>query len=463
MTLSASLLLTCLTLVSAAPGGTLTLDQALREAKEKNLDLKAAHARLLQAHEISGKVWANYLPQIALGASYTRNQYGAAIDMPTGYYIRDVGSPAMGGPAFDPTQPIGPENPPGAPSNYVMYPSGYDAITIQKKDQLGAQVSVSQALIAPALWPAIQNAYVAEEVAELGVANAENELLFAVAQLYYGAASLKEVVGVQERLLENARTREKDAKVRVDAGTVPPIFLIRAQIDRARAEQDLLRAQNAFASARVALSTLLDRDADFDVVRPADPEAGAMSADLGDRVDDRPDVRLVRRSLDLAEGSRDGVWYKYLPNLGLQGTWRVANMKGFTDAYDAWAITLGLSWTLWDGGAREIELRESRAKLMEAELTRQATERKARDEVVRARLDLDSARAARIKADEQRRLAQENMRLVTVSYQSGAATQVELSDATTALAAAEVGAVAEALNAQLAALRVQKAVGAFRP
>jgi len=461
MTMTTSLLLAWMTLVAATPGPTLTLDQALGEARQKNLDLHAARARLEQAHEISSKVWAGYLPQIALGASYTRNQYAASIDMPTGYYIRDMGSPVAGGPAFDPTKPIGTDNPPGAPSNYVMIPSGFDALEIQKKDQLGAQVSVTQALLVPALWPAIKNAYVAEEVADLGVANAENEILFAVAQLYYGAAGLKEVVAVQERLLENARTREKDAKVRVDAGTVPSIFLIRAQIDRARSEQDLLRARNAYASARVALSTLLDRDADFDVERPADPESS--SAVDATTIDGRPDVKLARRSLDLAENSDDAVLYKYLPNVVLQGLWRIANTKGFSDSYDYWALTLGLSWTIWDGGSRESEQREARAKVREADLVRQATERKARDEVTRARLDLESARAARVKAEEQRRLAQENMRLVTVSYQSGTATQVELSDATTALAAAEVGAVAEALNAQLSALRVQKALGAFNP
>lgn len=459
--MTTSLLALWMTLVAAAPGPTLTLDQALDQAKTKNLDLQTARARLDQAHEISGKVWAGYLPQIALGASYTRNQYGAAIDMPTGYYIRDMGSPVAGGPAFDPTRPVGVDNPPGEPSNYVMIPSGYDALEIQKKDQLGAQVTVTQALLVPALWPAIENAYVAEEVAELGVANAEHEILFAVAQLYYGAAGLKEVVAVQERLLENARTREKDAKVRVDAGTVPTIFLIRAQIDRARSEQDLLRAQNAFASARVALSTLLDRDADFDVERPPEPE-GAVAGDPT-ALDGRPDVKLARRSLDLAQGADDGVLYKYLPNLVLQGLWRIANTKGFSDSYDYWALTLALSWTIWDGGSRESEQREASARVREADLARQATERRARDEVTRAKLDLDSALSARVKADEQRRLAQENMRLVTVSYQSGTATQVELSDATTALAAAEVGAVAEMLNAQLSALRVQKALGAFHP
>ncbi len=447
------------TVAHAAP--TLTLDQALRDAKERNLDLQSARARLEQAREISSKVWAGYLPQIAVGASYTRNQYAAAIDMPTGYYIRDMGSPLGGGPAFDPTKPVGTDNPPGAPSNYVMIPSGYDAIEIQKKDMLGAQVSVTQALLVPALWPAIQNAYLAEEVAELGIANAEHEVLFAVAQLYYGAAGLKEVVAVQERLLENAVMREKDAKVRVDAGAVPSIFLVRAQIDRARAEQDLLRAHNAYASARVALSTLLDREGDFDVEHPAEPEAALAGG--ADRLDERPDVRLIRRSFDLAEGADDGVVYKYLPNVVLQGLWRVANTKGFSDAYDYWAVTLGLSWTLWDGGARESEQREASAKVREADLARQATLRRARDEVRRAELDLASARASLVKAEEQRRLAAENMRLVTVSYKSGAATQVELSDATTALAASEVGAVAESLNVQLSALRLQKASGAFHP
>jgi outer membrane protein TolC len=468
MNAASALLVLWMSATSAAPP-VLTLDAALQEARERNLDLKAAQARLAQADELSARVWAAYLPQVSAGAAYTYNQPSATMTLPTGYFIRQMtdaqGNPdtSQGGPAFDPAQPMSPANPPGLPSSYVLYPSGMQDVTIVKQHQLGGQLQVTQGLVLPALWPAFRNAELARDVAGTGVEVARREVLFAVAQLYYGAVALKEVEAVQQRLLENSRAHEADAEVRVKAGTAPQIFVIRAQIDRTRIEQDLQRARNAFASARVALGTLLDHPEEFDVEHPPEPQAPYGTPDelAGAALRDRPDVRLADRGLALAHGGHDAVLYKYAPNLALSGLYRVANMKGFSDSYDAWAVTLGLNWSLWDGGARESERREGAARVVEAQATLQSAQHKARDEVRRAVLDLESARANRLKAEEQARLARENMRLVSVAYSSGTATQVDLSDATTALAAAEVGAVTEALNVQVATLRLQKAVGAF--
>jgi len=72
-----------------------------------------------------------------------------------------------------------------------MVPSSLIEATIQPLNQLGAQAQLSQAIIAPALWPAIRAAYLGEEVAKLNVENARREVLFGAAQLYYGAAALK--------------------------------------------------------------------------------------------------------------------------------------------------------------------------------------------------------------------------------------------------------------------------------
>jgi outer membrane protein TolC len=55
------------------------------------------------------------------------------------------------------------------------------------------------------------------------------------------------------------------------------------------------------------------------------------------------------------------------------------------------------------------------------------------------------------------------MQLINVNYQAGAATQIDISDANTALEASELGLIAETLNSQLSALKVLKAAGAFNP
>src|SRR6266545_2914853 len=205
----------------------LTLDDALRLADERNLDLKAAAARLRQAQQATWKAWAGYLPQV--------------------------------------TAPPAPE------SQELVFSS----ITVVPEEQLQGQIDATQVLFSPALWFGIQAASRGADVADISVQGARRDILFGTAQAYYGVASLRQAKQVSERLLEIAQRQEKDAKVRFQAGTIAKVGLLRAEIDRARAEQDLRRARNSYETARIGLATLLDRPADFDIVDPEEPKLPA--------------------------------------------------------------------------------------------------------------------------------------------------------------------------------------------
>jgi outer membrane protein TolC len=239
---------------------------------------------------------------------------------------------------------------------------------------------------------------------------------------------------------------------------------LRAEIDRARAEQDLLRSRNAYDSARLSLAALLDRDAAFDVSEPPDPPAPGEAAALEKAaLAERADLQAARLAEEVAASLRAATSMRYLPTLGAFGRYQVANVGGFTGQNDSWAVGLGLNWALFDGGLREAELREGSARIAEATAARRSAEVKALTEVRQALLDWESAKANAIKAREQRDLAAENQRLVDVSFKAGAATAVEQADATATLRNAEIAATTEALSAQLAALRVLKAAGEFAP
>jgi outer membrane protein TolC len=434
---------------------TLTFQEVLVLMESQSLELKAARARLDQARTLSSKAWSGYLPQLSAGGSYTRNSNEAVLPFITGYAIRQV-RPTAPPPAEDPNPGL-----PGAPTEYALVPSAIQEISIQPANVFGAQVQLNQAIIAPALIVAIRNAGLAGDAAELSVEAARREILFAAAQLYFGAAGLKQAVAVQERLLEVNAARMKDTQIRYDAGTLPKVALLRAQIDLTRAEQDVLRARNAYRGVVMSLATLMNEPADFEVVVPEQPELPAGLEELEASALKRPDVEATRVNVALARGTRSSVLWRYAPNVGLSGAYRWSNATGFTGQSTSWLVTVGLNWTLWDGGLREAELRESNARITEAEANSQASENRARDEVRRGLLDLESARANRAKAEEQLQLARESQRLVDVNFRAGVATYLEVADANTALMAAETGFVGETLNASLAALRVLKAAGRF--
>ena len=453
--------------VASAPQAlpVLTLDEALSQASRDNLDLKSARARLDQAATGVQKAKSARLPQISLSGGYTYNNLEAVISLPTGYYLRDLGDAGVGlnGPAFDPSQPLSPTNPPGVPSSMTMIPSGFNEATIQKHNQLGGQLSVNQVVWAPALEAAIDLAQAGEQTAAAGIEAGRRELLFAVAQLYYGAVAAREASRVQDQLVAANVEHENDARKRVDAGVMPKVALLRAQIDRSKAEGDRLKALNGYASARSALAALLNREPDFDVDMPPEPPGLDDPSKLEQGLGDRPDIRAAEAGLRLAEKGERAVQQSFLPSVGLQGAYRAANISGFVGQATSWFITLGINWTVWDGGLRDAQRAEARGRMAEADAAVQGARVKARDELRRALLDLESAQANRTRADELVTLAREGRQLVELGFKAGTATYVEVSDANVALAGAEMAQVAERLNAQLALLKVARAGGRFDP
>jgi outer membrane protein TolC len=412
-------------------GPPLSLDQALDLAGQRNLDLHALGAQLDQAAEITWKALSLYLPQVTASGQYVRQ------DEVKGLTAYPNGAGGV---------------------NFVQFEQ-------QKDGLLAGSVNATQMLVSPQLWFGIGGAKQSQRAATLSLENGRRQVLFGVARAYYGTAALKQAVEVAQRLLEISQRQERDAQVRYQAGAVPKVSLIRAQIDRARAEQDLQRAKNSYLAAKEQLAALLDRDTAFEITDPPDPALPALDPEQLSRqaVQDRPDVQSARVSVDAERENKKSVWSRYFPNIQAFATYQAANQVGLNGKHDAWIYGLQAQWTLLDGFRRESDVRESKARVAEAEAHALGAEVRARTEVAQALLDLDSARANARKAKEQLDLAAENLRLVDVAYRAGTATAVEQADATAQLRTAEIGATQENLNVQLASLSVLNATGAFNP
>ncbi len=440
---------------SPAPAGkrkVLTLREAIDSARTQNLDIQQLDAKVQQARQLTWKAWSSYLPQVNAGVQIARNQYEVSFTLPGGYWIRDMGSPQG---------PPGGGSVPGEPTNYSTYPSSTIDSTVVPLVQTNGQVKASQALIAPQAIVLIQNAYKAEKTIDYNIQQARRDVLFAVAQLYYGVAALQELTVVQERQVVLTKERERDSRVRFEAGTGTKVGLLRAEIDRAQAEEDLKRAQIDFERARLALATALDRPDDFDIVIPQGPPPPTGSNLEQQALDLRPDVKAAAENLELAYGQRMQLYMQYLPSIGAFGAYNYASTSTFNPNAFSWQVGLGLTWTIFDGGLREASIREATAKIAEADAFKRQTDLKAVTRVKEAQLDLQGAIANRAKARERTSLAQENARLVDVAYKAGAATYLESTDSVQTLRQAEVGLVAESLNVDLATLKLLNAVGAF--
>ena len=436
----------------AAKRKVLTLREAIDSARRQNLEIQQLDARVQAARQLTWKAWSTYLPQINAGVQLARNQYEVSFALPSGYWVRDMGTPQG---------PAGGGSVPGEPTNLSVYPSGVTDSVVQPMVQTNGQVKLTQALVAPQAMVLISNAYKAEKTIDYNIQQARRDILFAVAQLYYGVASLQELTVVQERQVVLTKERERDSRVRFEAGTGTKVGLLRAEIDRAQAEEDLKRAQIDFQRARLALATALDRPDDFDIVIPESPPQPKGDDLEKQALDLRPDVKAAAENLELAYGERTRLYMQYLPSIGAFGAYNYASTSTFNPNAFSWQVGLGLTWTILDGGLREASIRELSARIAEADALKRQVDLRAVTRVKEAQLDLQGAIANRAKARERTGLAQENARLVDVAYKAGAATYLESTDSVQTLRQAEVGLVAESLNVDLATLKLLNAVGAF--
>ncbi len=421
-------------------------------ARKQNLDIQQLDARVQAARQLTWKAWSAYLPQVSAGVQLARNQYEVSFALPSGYWVRDTGTqqgPAAGGDV------------PGDPTNFIVYPSGVAESVVQPLVQTNGQVKLTQALVAPQAIVLIQNAYKAEKTIDYNAQQARRDVLFAVAQLYYGVASLQELTQVQERQVVLTRERERDSRVRFEAGTGTKVGLLRAENRPGpggagpQAGPDRLPAGPAGAGDGARPARRLRHRHPHLAAEPQGANLEQQALDL------RPDVKAAAENLELARGERTRIAMQYLPSIGAFGAYNYASTSTFNPNAFSWQVGLGLTWTLLDGGLREASIREATAKIAEADALKRQVDLRAVTRVKEAQLDLQGAIANRAKAQERTGLAQENARLVDVAYKAGAATYLESTDSVQTLRQAEVGLVAESLNVDLATLKLLNAVGAF--
>lgn len=437
----------------AAPPPVYGLPELIGLVDERNLDYRAQQARLAQAEAGVRRAWASLLPVATAAASYTRNSDTAALAIPNFFAPYAVIPDPEGG-----TEPGT-----GAPLSYLR-PQEVLEIELQPRDQLGALARITVPVLLMPAYYAIASAGQAVELTERQLAHARDEFRFATAQAYYGAVAARRLIELSEHQLRLSAEQEKLAKARFEAGQVAKVAYLRAGVDRARAEQDLRRAQNADASAKVALRTLVGIEGDFEVAPP--PEGGAAievteataESYVRAALEERADLAASRAAVELAERAVKIAWWQFAPFVTASGEYRWSNVEGFTGENTTWLVTLAAGITLYDG-TRYADLRENRARAEEARLSRDALARRVVADVQNATLDLESARANEVKAREQERLAVESAAIVEAQFAAGLATYLDAADAANQRFAAGVAVLTEELNVRIASLRLAKAMG----
>ena len=364
----------------------LTLNEAIRMAVEKNLDVRAELYNPAQYEADINRYRSIYDPVLSLQTSYTDSSTAtfSSAGLPYNSQAIVLNSSLSqllwtGGTAA------------------LAFNNGYTGSTTVTGWQSGLGVSLSQPLLKNVGREATEiNINISRSAKFASLERFNTRLLITVAQVrteYYKLHSLREERDVKKVSLELARKILSETQARVKAGVLPAMEVLNAEFGAVTREKELIDAELAVSNQVDVLRLLLQLDAASGEVQTVDlpprDRYEVVESDAIQKALNRPDIREQKRNLELYELQTRNYSQKSRPDLTLTASAQLTGLdsayqrnldKVLTFDYPVWSVGLNFSYPLGNGAA-ENDYRKSRLKTEQVSLQLRSLEESAVNEV----------------------------------------------------------------------------------
>jgi outer membrane protein TolC len=303
-------------------------------------------------------------------------------------------------------------------------------------------------------------------VSEAERESSDDAVAAAVASLYLAirrAESLVDETAANVRLFE--RLREQAAHQQ-QAGTGTRLDTTRADVQLSRQRQALVAAETQRDTARLALLHAIGADLGSELVLAdrreiaagplPEPETAIEAARRR-----RPELRALDEGLVAARLSLSAARGERWPRLSLQAQ---GGYNGNELGDLSWTRLIGgsLSFPVYSGGETAARIEEARLNERSLEIQRAEADRRIQEEVRRDILACRSAASREQLAEENARLAGDELTLATDRFVNGVSSNVEVDNAQTSVAAARDARVAALADWEQARIELARATGEIR-
>lgn len=311
----------------------------------------------------------------------------------------------------------------------------------------GVQEYVSWGNAHEALGPAPIAEY-RRSSAAAAVARAKSEialrgLVVTVVKSFYGLIASQRKYATAQTALDEAQRFSKISQELEQGGEVAHSDAVKAQIQLNDRSKDMREAELAMERSRVELAILIfpNFNQDFAVVDdrlpPPLPTLGEVQAQAKRN---NPDLAAAAAALQEAKGEINVARAAYFPNLALDYFYGIDAAHFATR--DGRIRNLGYSAVatmtipVWNWGATHSKVKQASLRTQQAQLELTAAQRTLLGDLRTFYSEAEAARAELDLLRESADLAAQSLHLVTLRYQGGEATVLEVVDAQTTLAQA---------------------------
>ncbi|HEY3779583.1 MAG TPA: TolC family protein [Fimbriimonadaceae bacterium] len=331
----------------------------------------------------------------------------------------------------------------------------------------------------------------------LDINRATNDIVTEVKTAFFNVLRARALRTVAEEYLKNSQVNVKDAQNKLAAQVVTKFDVLRAQVDYANAQQQLITAKNNVESLYAALNSTIGiqvstrlHAVDTGAVQtptatqpiptvPAPAPSSAAQAtpvmqsassnlgpefasDLKEALNQRPEIQEANAGIKSAQWAIKYAQRTGLPSAGIGFSYNyLPNAPGLHPYTHVWDLQAQLSVPIFDGGVTAARVKEARGD----EALAQNQERNAEDtitlEVEQAYLAVQEARDRVQVANQTLGEAQQAYAIAQLRYKAAVSALIELSDAEAALTQAESNQVNALYDYNSALAALERGLGRF--
>jgi len=300
--------------------------------------------------------------------------------------------------------------------------------TVQPQNQSVFGLAASMPVLAAAQWAARTQAMDQVEIARLSVADTRRQIAVATAAAYLAIIAQKRQVDVNLTAIETARGQLDYNTKRREGGVGSRLNELRSSqvLAATRAQLEGLRLN--VLRAQEALGVLLAANGPVDVNGEPAFEIPQVTAEA-EWLPARPDIKVIsaQRAANerIVNDSRLDWWPAATVNFGPQ----LLTPAGIFQPSRTWSLSVQLSQPIFEGGQRKSLRRQRDAIFQSSTLSLERAQIEARSEVRIARAAVEARERALAAAREAAQTANEVLKITIIAFDAGSTTNIEVIDA----------------------------------
>ena len=449
-----------ITLLALSPGlllnagelRTLTLEESVHMALERNPEIAIAEKEVAKAEAGVGEAYASILPSLDANAMVQH-----------AWDIQTSTMPNFLKPMLEPLAPSIPE--------FADMPD-FVELSFGMENMMTVGLSLSQPLyLGGAGIGGIRLANAAREASDRQIESIKQNLIYQTARSFYGCLLAKELMRVQEEALEEALANLKVVETRHDVGSASGFDQMRAEVEVANLKPEVIASRNSYQSALTGIKTILGIDSREEISVLGKLEYGRDDLQKQDIIDlqrhafdRRPDLQTLRAGTAMAKHSIAIAKSDFLPKVffttdyshqASRNDWDFSSedfSEGFTSA-------VSVQFPIFNGLGNVRGYQKARLDYRIAEDRERQLMDAIAAEVELARNALLEAQEKYQAARESIELAREALRLANLRYEEGASTQLDVLGSQLSLRRSELNHVSALYEYQMARYELRLVIG----